>query len=265
MPFITANDAHLYYSEYGAGEPLVLLHHFLATGETSWRKQIPALAASFRVIVPDLRGHGRSDNPGAQRLTHTLLAHDVIALLQALGITNAHFAGVSSGAMLLLTLALSAPTLARSLLLTAATYRFTPINRERSAQFLPERLPPAWAAHWQEIHAPIYGPDYWQELLAAFVALNQEWGEVNFPAPAHLSHITQPVRIIHGDRDEYFPPVMAVELFNLLPAASLCILPNAGHLPHIQYPERWNDLALEFFAQKGPVKTDESELSNVEG
>ncbi len=248
MPVIAVNGAHLYYSEHGAGEPLVLLHNFLATGATCWRKQIPVLAKSFRLIVLDLRGHGRSDNPGRQPITHTLLANDVIALLHAIGLDAVHFAGVSSGAMLLLTLALKAPSLARSLLLTAATYRFTPINRARAAQFTPEGVPPAWAAHWQEIHAPVYGPDYWRALLATFVTLNQEWGEVNFPPSPRLAEISQPARIIHGDRDEYFPPSLAVELFDLLPAASLCIMPNAGHLPHLQYPARWNDLALEFLS-----------------
>ena len=53
----------LYYKTCGQGPPLLLLHRFFATGTLSWGRFIPTLAAHYRLIVPDLRGHGRSTNP----------------------------------------------------------------------------------------------------------------------------------------------------------------------------------------------------------
>lgn len=247
MPYADVNGVRLFYLEHGAGDPVILLHNFLATGETCWRRQIPAFRHHYRLIVPDLRGHGRSDNPGQDQLTHTQFADDIIALAGALGLTSAHFWGVSSGAMLLLTLALRAPELVRSLVLTAATYRYTAVNQARALSLTPETIPATWAAHWQTIHSPVYGPDYWRTLLATFHALNLNGGEANFPLPARLTAITQPVLLIHGDRDEYFPVEIAVELYRLLPNAALCIIPQAGHLPNSEHAGAWNATVRAFY------------------
>lgn len=247
MPYAHVSDAALYYHESGSGEPAILLHNFLATGETCWRKQIPAFRNHYRLIVPDLRGHGRSENPNHEQPTHSRFADDIIALLDALDLESAHFWGVSSGAMLLLTLALRAPLRVRSLVLTAATYRFTPVNQARALSLTPETLPETWAAHWQSIHAPVYGPDYWRTLLAAFHRLNLDGGEANFPPPAALAAITPPTLLIHGDRDEYFPVEIAVALYRLLPNAALCIIPRAGHLPNSQVPAAWNAAVRAFY------------------
>ena len=68
MPYAHVNGAHLYYHEHGAGEPVVLLHNFLATGETCWRKQIPTFRNHYRLIVPDLRmGAARTRITSSQR------------------------------------------------------------------------------------------------------------------------------------------------------------------------------------------------------
>lgn len=247
MPYAHVNGAPLYYHEYGTGEPVILLHNFLATGETCWRKQIPAFRTHYRLIVVDLRGHGRSENPDGAPLTHTQFAADIIALAEALGVASAHFWGVSSGAMLLLTLALRAPQLVRSLVLTAATYRFTPVNQARALSLTPETIPDTWAAHWQAIHSPVYGPDYWRTLLDAFHRLNLDGSEANFPPPAQLAALTQPILLIHGDRDEYFPVEIAVELYRLLPNAALCIIPQAGHLPNSEHAATWNAGVRAFY------------------
>src|SRR5579875_3472508 len=78
----------------GEGRPVVLLHGFPDSGRL-WRHQVAALAgAGFQVIVPDLRGYGRSDKPadvGAYALP--LLAGDVLAILAELGIGRAHVVG----------------------------------------------------------------------------------------------------------------------------------------------------------------------------
>src|SRR6516225_7591093 len=89
------------YQVTGQGRPVVLLHGFPDSGRL-WRHQVPALAgAGFQVIVPDLRGCGRSDKPKAvAAYSMSLLAGDVMAILTDLGIGKAHVVGHDWGAAL---------------------------------------------------------------------------------------------------------------------------------------------------------------------
>ena len=83
----------------GDGRPVLLLHGFPDSGRL-WRHQVPVLAeAGFRVIVPDLRGYGRSGKPEAvEAYSIPVLAGDVIAILDSLGIGSAHVVGHDWGA-----------------------------------------------------------------------------------------------------------------------------------------------------------------------
>src|SRR5262245_51995602 len=85
---VDLNGMQMYYGTHGAGEPLVLLHGFGGSGSSAWGRFIPELAKSYQVIVPDLRGHGRSTNP-ANQFTHRQAALDVFALLDQLGVKKA--------------------------------------------------------------------------------------------------------------------------------------------------------------------------------
>jgi pimeloyl-ACP methyl ester carboxylesterase len=87
------------YEVTGEGRPVVLLHGFPDSGRL-WRHQVPALAeAGFEVIVPDLRGYGRSDKPvGVDAYTMDLLVGDVLAVIDAAGADRAHVVGHDWGA-----------------------------------------------------------------------------------------------------------------------------------------------------------------------
>src|SRR4028118_1853219 len=62
---IAANGLDIYYTDAGQGTPLVLLHGGTATS-SSWSEQLPTLSERFRVLAPDNRGHGRTDNPAGE-------------------------------------------------------------------------------------------------------------------------------------------------------------------------------------------------------
>ena len=98
------------YEVVGAGRPVVLLHGFPDSGRL-WRYQVPVLArAGFQVIVPDLRGYGRSGKPGpVDAYSVPLLAGDVLAILGELEIGQAHVVGHDWGAALAWGLAALAP------------------------------------------------------------------------------------------------------------------------------------------------------------
>lgn len=84
----------LYYEAYGKGTPMILIHgHTL--DRRMWRQQIPRFAKRFRVITPDMRGYGRSSRQHEdQTATHV---DDLIALMDALGLSKAHVVGLSMG------------------------------------------------------------------------------------------------------------------------------------------------------------------------
>jgi pimeloyl-ACP methyl ester carboxylesterase len=110
MARVDANGVGIEYEVTGQGRPVVLLHGFPDSGRL-WRHQVPALAeAGFRVIVPDLRGYGRSDKPeGVEAYNLMSLAGDVIAVLADQGLDRAHVVGHDWGAALAWALASLAP------------------------------------------------------------------------------------------------------------------------------------------------------------
>lgn len=110
MSRVDVDGVGIEYQVTGQGRPAVLLHGFPDSGRL-WRHQVPALAgAGFQVIVPDLRGYGRSGKPEAvDAYSLPLLAGDVLAILNDLGIARAHVVGHDWGAALAWTLATLAP------------------------------------------------------------------------------------------------------------------------------------------------------------
>jgi len=100
----------IHYDVHGSGRPVVLIHGFPDTGRL-WQNQVEALSgAGFQVIVPDLRGYGRSDKPTAVEQYNLLfLAGDIGAVLDAAGIQRAHVVGHDWGAALAWVIGAMAP------------------------------------------------------------------------------------------------------------------------------------------------------------
>lgn len=88
MAFFEHDDCSLHYEEYGLGEPVLLLHG-LGSSCQDWEYQIPALARQYRVIVMDMRGHGRSDKPYG-RYSIQAMSNDVEALIEHLHLGPVH-------------------------------------------------------------------------------------------------------------------------------------------------------------------------------
>src|SRR3990172_3014382 len=101
------------------------MSHSLACNSAMWGGQAELLAKRFKVLRYDTRGHGRSDAP-AGPYTLELLADDAKGLLDALGVREAHWIGISMGAMIGQTLALRHPGVLKSLVLADTTSRNPP-------------------------------------------------------------------------------------------------------------------------------------------
>ena len=146
MSRVDVDGVGIEYEITGAGRPVLLLHGFPDSGRL-WRNQVPALAeAGFQVVVPDLRGYGRSGQPEAvEAYSLPFLAGDVLAVLADLDIDRAHVVGHDWGAALAWGLAALAPERVDHLVALSvghpSTFRRTPRQREKSWYMLLFQFP----------------------------------------------------------------------------------------------------------------------------
>jgi len=242
----------MFYEEHGRpeGPPMMLLHGFSGTGRV-WQEHLAALGATYRLLVPDLRGHGRTDNPGGlAAMNHRQFGRDIIALCRELALERPIFVGHSTGAMLQLEIGVEAPELPRALVLSAGTYFYGEELRAWWRSRTPEtHVPPERRAVLQAVHTA-QGPDQWRLLAEAFLALHRHAPEEDFPDAEELRGIRAPTLIIHGDRDWFFPVAVPVALYGLIPGSELCILPNAGHGHVHSHAEWWRSIVLDFLRRR---------------
>ena len=223
---VFVNGMEMYYEIHGQGEPLVLLHGFFGSG-AGWVPFLDTFAAEYRVIVPDLRGHGRSTNP-SNEFTHKQAALDVFALFDHLSVDEFQAMGISTGGMTLLHMATSQPERVDAMVLIGAASYFPDEDRANKRATDPETQPEeAWARMRQQ-HAN--GDDQIRALWTQFRDFEDNYDDMNFTAP-YLSTITARTLIVHGDRDQSFPVNIPVEEYEAIPNSYLWIVPNGQHVP----------------------------------
>ena len=120
MPFAENNKTKIFWTEQGAGEPLLLIAG-LGAPHRAWRRIEPLLAEKYRVITFDNRGTGETEFPTNEPFTILLMASDAKAVLNAAGVESAHILGMSMGGMIAQEFALQFPEMTRTLMLTVTT------------------------------------------------------------------------------------------------------------------------------------------------
>jgi pimeloyl-ACP methyl ester carboxylesterase len=116
------NGMQMYCELHGEGEPLLLLHGFTGSG-ADWGLVFTGPLEGYRLVIPDLRGHGRSTNPSTE-FTFRQSALDVFALLDRLGIERCKAVGLSAGAKTLLHVTTRQPTRIEGMVLVSAAPYF---------------------------------------------------------------------------------------------------------------------------------------------
>jgi pimeloyl-ACP methyl ester carboxylesterase len=266
---VEAEGLHL--STYVVGQgPTVLLLHGLGASKISWLPVLPELSRSYRLVVPDLPGHGESDKPRGD-YSMRRYAHVVRVFMDAVGLERPIVVGNSMGGRIALELALRSPQRVAGLgLLDPAVpgvrwrylagftrvfpSEFGPLSfalrrrwMEAAVRALfarPERMPPDAVAGAADEFIRVYSQP---AARYAFVAsLRHLVTERPGPFWASLRRIRQPALVVFGDLDRLVPRRSGLELANHLPDCELHFLPGVGHAPQFEATQETLDLLQPF-------------------
>jgi pimeloyl-ACP methyl ester carboxylesterase len=246
MSYVETNGLSLYYEEQGTGEPLVLLHGGLGSGEM-FAAVAPALAAGRRLVLVDLQGHGRTADVDRPFDPETM-ADDVAGLIEQLGGT-ADVLGYSLGGAVALRLAIQHPERVRNLVLVSIAFKRSGSHPEVVEAF--DQMTPELAEMLR--HSPAY------ELYAriaprpedfdAMVAKTSDMLKIDFDWTAEVAELTVRTLLVFADADSVRPAHIA-EFFGLLggglrdagwdgsdqPSNQLAVLPGASHYNVLNSP-----------------------------
>jgi pimeloyl-ACP methyl ester carboxylesterase len=251
---VPANGIDIHYLEAGHGEPLVLLHGGMVSTNPIWAPtpvsysaHMEHLAERFRVIAPDTRGCARTRHSGGT-VTFDLLADDVLALIDAVGLDRPLIAGFSDGAITATIVGLRSPHSVRAIVNDAGYDFFNPqapsftIMRQilGGSPHATEADPDAAAAGFArspEMQAMFellkadqdgaQGEGYWREYLRlAFHRTTRSPGYTF----ENLGDIATPTMILVGDCDQFCTAEEAVTAYRALKHGELAVLPDTGHI-----------------------------------
>lgn len=218
-----------HYIDEGEGPALVLLHSG-GMAHQEWDIHLDAFQRRFRVLAPDLPGHGRTPLQGDD-LTVAGMLDAVLAMLEDAGVETAHVVGSSMGGSVALRLAHDHPARVDRLVLFRIGFRRETKN---VADEIPLADPDYWArvglAAWlSEIHEPQGGPEAWQEVVERAAHLPETDTDAYALGEAELAEIGASTLLVVGDRDPLVPVEEAVEMYRAIPRADLWVIPHATH------------------------------------
>jgi pimeloyl-ACP methyl ester carboxylesterase len=237
--YVAHDGARIYYSTYGAGRPVILLHGGLAS-QRYWGDQVrPLVADHHRVILIDSRGHGRSSRD-ARPYTYELMASDVVAVMDALKIRRAAVVGWSDGAIIGLVMALKDPERLTRVFAFAANMDPSGVKEDTETNPIFARFISENEKSYAELSPTPH--DY-----ASFVAaIEKMWAdEPNYRA-SDLARITTPTAIVDGDHDEAIKRAHTEYLARSIPGAKLIILKDVSHFAMLQDPAQFNAAMIGF-------------------
>ena len=264
MPKVITNTIAMSYDQQGTGEPLILIP-YLAADRACYAFQVPEYARHFTCISVDLRGTGESDTPNGAYTTE-LLADDIAAFMQALGIRKAHVAGLSLGGAVGMWLAVKHPDKVASLSAHSGWARTDGFLRTvveswqivARAVGVPDMIIRAifpWCLT-PELYA---GKPEYVETLAAFVRsrpapsvadfIHQSNAVLAHDVEPHLGRILAPTQISVGTRDQLTSMRFADRLNRGIPNSELLVFEGCAHAALYERVEEFNQRTLTFLRQ----------------
>jgi pimeloyl-ACP methyl ester carboxylesterase len=263
---VQVNGIYLGYEEWGAGEPVVLLHAF-PCNRSMWAPQINVLVQGhrFRVIIPDFRGFGESDIPEGPYLMETL-ADDIAALLDELHIEECVLGGLSMGGYAAFAFYRTYSTRVRALILAdtrpqadtpegrAAREETAQLAASEGSQVIAERYLPRMLTA-ETLQDPTGTTARLRAMMEAAtpagIAGALRGMALRPDSTDLLSQIHCPTLILAGEEDSIVPPADAAFMAERIPNARLVTIRRAAHLANMERPEAFNRALVNFLEEMG--------------
>jgi 3-oxoadipate enol-lactonase len=253
----------IHYQDFNTeGFPAVLLLHGLGANCDSWQLQVPDLVnAGFRVIIPDLRGFGKSPYPGG-RNSPRVMAGDMVHLIARLGIEKTHLAGISLGGTVALEIVTSKPDIVQSLVITNSFAKLRPqkisvwffylirllivhvIGLDAQASYASKRLFPMSN---QELLRTAFKEQVCSSNPSGYRSSMRSLAF--FDVREEVTAIKVPTLVISGESDNVVPLANQSELANLIPNAKQEIIPDCGHAVIVEKPAEYNQILTKFLLE----------------
>jgi len=268
MPHATTDDGiQLYYETAGSGSALVFVHEF-GGNYWSWEPQMNHFARRHLCVIYAARGYPPSAIPeDVDAYSQARAADDIVSVMDALGLDQAHVVGLSMGGFAALHVALRHPRRVRSAVVAGAGYGaekahenyFRGISEQVARGFeeqTPERFAPLYAEGASRVQFQNKDPRGWR-LFAERLARHDARGAANtmrgvqarrpslYDLEAELRALEVPVLVLSGDEDDHcLQP--GIFLKRTIPRAGLAVLPKTGHTLNLEEPALFNRLVEDF-------------------
>jgi pimeloyl-ACP methyl ester carboxylesterase len=266
MPHLQINGANLYYEEQGAGKETIVFSHGLLWSGRMFYDQIAVLKDQYRCITFDFRGQGQSQVTQSGYDIESLYA-DAVKLIEVLGCSPCHFAGLSMGGFVGLRVAIRRPDLLKSLILIETSS--DPEPKENISRYRMLNVVARWiglSVVADRVMKIMFGQKFlndperatvkheWQERMVA----NNRIGITRAVTGVitrdgvtdQLGQIETPTLIIVGDQDVATVPAKAERMHTGIPNSKLVVIPGAGHTSTVEEPVAVTAAMEEFLASQ---------------
>lgn len=268
MPMIDVNDTSLYYVDTGPGSTgeTIVFSHGLLWGTEMFEPQIEALRGRYRCIAWDHRGQGRSASDYRHTIGIELVWQDAVALLDALGVKQVTFAGLSMGGFVAMRVAARRPDLVKRLILLETAIGPEPlenVGRYRMLNAVYRTIPLGPKLLARRVGQIMLGKTVLNDAkraadVARFMQLMTRrrdiWRAVNGVidragiAPSELASIRVPTLVLVGEEDVATPHARAQQIAAAIAGARLVTIPRAGHSSTVEEPAAVTAAITSFLA-----------------
>ncbi|XHX80284.1 MAG: alpha/beta fold hydrolase [Stenomitos frigidus ULC029] len=267
--YVKVGSVNTRYWQAGDSGNIVILLHGGGGYIEAWKNNICELAKDHRVYAFDMVGAGRSDKPDA-KYTFDFMARFTRDFMQVLNIDRATLLGASAGGGVALTVTLHFPALVERLILVGSAglgkeisflLRVTTLPGLDRFLGSPTRSSIAMLCKQAVYDSNLITDEVVEEFYqmarlpgASATTLNigrsnfNIWGQFYQPIVERLSSITAPTLIVWGRQDPMVPVAHAQYAAKIIPNARLEIIEECGHWSPIEYPQKFNELVLEFLS-----------------
>ncbi|MBF86710.1 MAG: alpha/beta hydrolase [Pelagibacterales bacterium] len=251
------------YSIVGKGLPLIFLHG-IGGNSLNWQDQQKYFSKNFTTIAWNARGYSLSEDYTGP-LKFSDFSKDLLRLIDSLNIKKAHFVGLSMGARILMDFYSNNKIRIASLTLCDCYYSFKNfLNPKERKKYIEIRQKPLLEGKSltdlapeiiKSLVSPNCSESVRKKIYESLSTIRKESylktikEATNYDVTHQLSSFTVPVQLIYGEDDKLTPPSLGLEIKNKINGSKLSIIKDAGHLPNIEQPKKFNDVLEEFLSQ----------------